>query len=330
MNLEPKDLKAAAKGIKLSDNEKAEILSACNSFKMPKKKYGKVIAAVAAVAIVSVLAVAVAPSFMHKKNEESFNYACADEACQDINAEAENAGAEDEKASKDKLPKESGLAEESVKDNSVAETHPTKKSVNDLFEDGNGCCVTQYSMGGDSNGLCIPFRPEYSARERVSIMGEKLTDEEAAEYFKTNKNAITSSLSSSGVNADDIQISEKGYSHLSYTGAEDKLLELNQNYRDYLVYNGKKLIAIVTLVKENGKIYDNISFGAKWYDSFNKKLNEHKGEKLTFLYAGSIEIVVAPDGDCFCPMGWDVSDYMEGIDDPYKFFYAHEQCIYIP
>lgn len=329
MNLEPKDLKAAAKGIKLSDDEKAEILSACSGYKMPKRKYGRVVAAVAAVAIISVLAVAVVPSFMPKKNEK-FNYACADEACQDINGEAENAGSEDGKATKDKLPKEVELAEESIKDNSAEENQPTKKSANDLFENGGGFAVTQYSMGGDSNGLCIPFRPEYSPKEKVSINGERLTDEEAAEYFKANKNAIASSLSSSGVNADDIQIAEKGYSHLSYTGAEDKPLELNQNYRDYLVYNGKKLVAIVTLVKENGKIYDNISFGAKWYDSFNKKLNEHKGEKLTFLYAGSIEIVVAPDGDCFCPMGWDVSDYMEGIDDPYKFFYAQEQCIYIP
>ena len=175
-------------------------------------------------------------------------------------------------------------------------------------------------------GWAIPALP--SDRE-IKVTGEMITDEEAQKYFRKNQNSIVSALTSSGVSSNSIKISNKGYGHVNYNGEEGKNFEVRQNYRDYLVYNGNELIAIITLWKENGEIFDTTSFGAKWFNDYNEYLQNHAGEKLVYVYAGWLEIIIAPDNTYFNPMGHDVSAYLEGIDKPYEIFY-HETATYIP
>ena len=74
---------------------------------------------------------------------------------------------------------------------------------------------------------------------------------------------------------------------------------------------------------------DSIAFGAPWFDSFNKKLIAHKGEKLIFVWAANAEIIIAPDGSYFSSVGNDVSHYMEGLENPYEFFFT-DLAVYIP
>ena len=58
-------------------------------------------------------------------------------------------------------------------------------------------------------------------------------------------------------------------------------------------------------------------------------LKAHKGEKLLYVYAGWMEIVITPDGKCYNPQGSDVSAYMEGVENPYAYFY-NEAATYTP
>lgn len=183
-----------------------------------------------------------------------------------------------------------------------------------------------YSGGDIRDGWFIPALP---FDREIKLTGEAITEEEAQEYFNKNKNIIIGSLSSSGVAADAIKISDKGYCHVNYNGEEGKSFEVRQNFRDYLVYNGNKLVAIITLFKENGEISATPSFGAKWFDNYNSYLNSHKGEKLVYVYAGWFEIIIAPDNTYFNPMGYDASMYLEGVENPYDIFY-HEAATYIP
>ena len=181
--------------------------------------------------------------------------------------------------------------------------------------------------GGDrSEWLNIPILPR---EKKIELVGDELSDEEAQSYFTENRNSIVNSLCASGVTADSIRISDKGYCHITYNGILGEGFEIRQNSRDYLVYNGDKLVAIITLYKENGVVSNTISFGAKWFDKYNNYLKQHKGEKLVYAYAGWFEIVVAPDNTYFNPMGYDVSPYLEGTDEPYKWFY-HELNSYTP
>ncbi len=178
----------------------------------------------------------------------------------------------------------------------------------------------------------LPFDPATGERlTEIVTTGEPLTDEEAAAYFAQNGAHLTTSLAASGVPTDKLRISEKGYGHVSYSGVEGERLEWRQNFRDYLVYNGDELIAIVTLVKENGQIYDTPAFGAPWFSTYEKILNEHRGEELVYVYAGMAELILAPDGSAYAPIGPGVRPeiYLEGVDDPYHLFYT-PGAVYVP
>lgn len=173
-----------------------------------------------------------------------------------------------------------------------------------------------------SGGWCIPARPDAAgAKAGVKTVGEKITDAEAKAYLHENT-WIGSALTASGVQADEITYSETGYCHVSYDGVEGKPLEVRQNFRDYLAYNDGRLIAIITITKENGKLSATPAFGGPWFDEYDAFLRAHKGEKLLYVYAGWMEIVITPDGKCRNPQGADVSAYTEGLDDPYAYFYS--------
>lgn len=181
--------------------------------------------------------------------------------------------------------------------------------------------------GGDySNWFNIPALP---FEEGFELTGEELTDTEAQAYFEENSESIINSLAASGVSADAIKIAEKGYCHVNYNGTEGKRLEIKQNFRDYLVYSNDELISIITLYKESGAIYCTPSFGAPWFADFNAYLQQHKGEELIFVYAGFMEIVIAPDNTFRNPMGYEIAPYFEGIEKPYEVLY-HEKAVYVP
>lgn len=175
------------------------------------------------------------------------------------------------------------------------------------------------------NNFCIPLVP---FDKSFKLTGETITEEEAEKYLNENKKRIISSLASDRVSVDSIRFSD-GYRYVSYTGAEGESFKINQSNIDYLVYNGDKLVAIVTLMKYNGELSDSIAYGARWFEGYNKFLQSHKDEKLVNVWALNCHIIVAPDNTCFNPMGVDVSGYVEGIENPYELFY-HEYAIYVP
>jgi len=181
--------------------------------------------------------------------------------------------------------------------------------------------------GGENiGGINIPTLP---ATNEIDLVGDKITEEEAKQYFEETSASIISSLSASGVEADNIRISDTGYCHINYDGTAGKNLEIRQNFRDYLVYNGDRLVAIVTLTKDNGLLSSTPAFGGEWFDDYNEFLKQHEGQKLVYLYAGWMEIIIAPDNTCTNPMGLDVSEYLKGIEDPYKWFY-NKAAVYTP
>lgn len=185
------------------------------------------------------------------------------------------------------------------------------------------------SFGSDGEIVGGWFIPAIPGDGNFELTGEVITDKEAREYFDENKNSIIAGLSASGVSSDSIKISEKGYCHIYYHGEEGKSFEIRQNSRDYLVYNGDNLVAIINLNKENGEIFNTPSFSAQWFDDYNAYLQKHKGEKLVYAYAGWFEIIIAPDNTYYNPIGLDASLYLQGVENPYEMFY-HEAAVYTP
>lgn len=201
--------------------------------------------------------------------------------------------------------------------NDIPTTNTPQNETPSVDGDGIG-----YGVGG----FMIPALPQ---NNNITFTGEKITDDEAKAYFSENYVSIVGAFLANGVSADNIKISEHGYCHISYDGTEGKGLEVRQNFRDYLVYNGDSLIAIMTLTKENGEISNTPSFGAPWFDSYNKYLQNHAGQELIYVYAANTEIVIAPDGSYVNPIGYDVSDYLNPVKNPYEWFY-NENAVFVP
>lgn len=203
-------------------------------------------------------------------------------------------------------------------------------------------------FGGQSMIAAIP------KNNRTQVIGEKITEEEARDYFTKNAASLESSLAASGVEIAEIWydgaesnfmgtvlcakgslLFKKGYCHVSYDGNTDESkpgLTVKQNFMDFHVYNAGRLVAIVTLVKENGLIYGTPAFGAPWFDSFDKALQKYAGKKVLFLYAGAMAFAIAPDGKVIHPQGYESSVRDSGLDkfpNAYQWFY-NEQCVYTP
>ena len=179
------------------------------------------------------------------------------------------------------------------------------------------------SYGGGTAWFSIPRLPEDRS---IEVTGETLTDAEAAAYFRENLGWISDSVGAGG-----LRVEEKGYCHVAYYGVEGRPFELKQNFRDYLAYDGGRLAAILTLVKEDGKISCTPAFGAPWFESFDALLKKHAGQTLVFVYAGQTELAVAPDGEYFRTTGGELPrDFgFETVDDLYGLFY-HERAAYTP
>lgn len=194
--------------------------------------------------------------------------------------------------------------------------------ITEKFADGGN-----YAEGFAPPGhyFCIPIVP---FDRSFKLTGEVITEEEAQKYLSENKRRIAASLGADNVSVDSIRFSD-GFRYVSYTGREGESFTINQGNIDYLVYNGDKLIAILTLMKVNGELSDSTAYGARWFERYNNFLQSHKGEELVNVWALNCHIIVAPDNTCFNPMGADVSGYVEGIENPYEVYY-HENAVYVP
>lgn len=155
----------------------------------------------------------------------------------------------------------------------------------------------------------------------ITIEGDEITDEEAAEYLKENTSDIKSLLD---MTAEITFLG--GYCHITY---DDNAFKLRQGYRDYLIYSGDKLVGIITIYKEKGEMQYTLSCEANWFEKYEAYLKAHKGEKLLYFYIGMQEVIISPDGTYFNPIGYDVSNYFENITEPYKQLY-NDKAIFIP
>lgn len=207
--------------------------------------------------------------------------------------------------------------------------------------------------GGNYGTVNIAAIPK---NNRKKIVGEKITEEEARDYFTKNAASLQSSLIASGVEIAEIRyetaeydftdpvlcakgslLFKKGYCHISYDGNVDESqpgLTIKQNIMDFQVFNAGNLVAIVTLVKENGLIYSTPAFGAPWFRDFNNFTQKYQGKKLLYIYAGAMEYVITPDNNVVNAQSLTDNNLsqnivkdsgLESMKDPYSWFYD-EQC----
>lgn len=305
----------------IADIDDDLIEEASNAGKIKRFSPIKIIAAAACVAVCAVTAIGISDAM---KSEPQSEAAVENESETVFNDNMKPVNAEELITETETIPACSPETE-----GEIGNTAKSGESSSDAYRSAESATAAESGQEETDSDIfgyfCIPAIP---ASNEVIVSGEQFTDAEAKAYFDKNKASVVSSLSLSGVPSDKIRISENGYSHISYDGSDIKALSLRQNYRDYPVYNGDKLVAIITLIKENGGISCYPAFGAPWFDDCNAFLQNHKGQEMVYVYALNNEIIIAPDGSCYT-VADDASLYLEGLENPYEFFY-NEKAVYIP
>lgn len=132
-----------------------------------------------------------------------------------------------------------------------------------------------------------------------------LTVEEANAFMNERLPAYREELKASGLVFHDLRFAPDGYSHVR-TG--DSGNELIMNARDFLLYDGDELVAIVNVIKEPDRISGGVAFGGPWYSEYQAFLEAHKGEALVYLYVGDVDAILTPDGQIFTATGTEISD----------------------
>lgn len=155
-----------------------------------------------------------------------------------------------------------------------------------------------------------------------------LTVEEANAFMNERLPAYREELRASGLVFDDLHFAPNGYSHVR-TG--DSGNELILNARDFLLYDGDKLVATVTVIKEPDRISGGVSFGGPWYPEYQAFLEAHKGEALVYLYVGDVDAILTPDGQIFTATETDISDSIVQEEQArYYEFFRFEENTYTP
>ena len=186
------------------------------------------------------------------------------------------------------------------------------------------------SFGGTQNDD-LPITVERLQTELgVARRNETLNEATAQQYIAENRDDILYSLSMSGVPTDgSVTISDYGYTHLNLVGG-GTWKELATDFRDYLIYNDDRLIAILSLWIMDGEVHASPAFGAPWFDDYNAFLQRHRGEALAFVYVGMLEAVVTPQGEVLSPMGLDLSDrFPDSANGNYYDYVAYPENTYL-
>ena len=164
--------------------------------------------------------------------------------------------------------------------------------------------------------------------EELTIIGDeyKFTDNEIVEYLSNAKEAIMNDLKASGINVSRLTIKEKGYSHIR-TGDDGNSIAVN--WRDYLAYDGDKLVAIIQVTKEETGIKHFVLFGAQWFSHYNELMQQNSGVELVYIYIGDVEAFITPNNEVIPLMDVDISSTLEPNKEYYEFFKT-QYNVYIP
>ncbi len=184
------------------------------------------------------------------------------------------------------------------------------------------------ASGGETDNLPITIE-RLQTELGVGRRNETLDAATADRYIAENKASIVEGLSMSGVPmSGNVTISDKGYTHLNLSGG-GTWKELATDFRDYLIYNDDRLVAILTLWIENGVVHASPAFGGPWFNSFDQFLQQHKGEALAFVYVGMQEYVVTPRGEIINPLGLDARERFPDSGNYYTYL-AYPENTYTP
>lgn len=162
----------------------------------------------------------------------------------------------------------------------------------------------------------------------------ELSLSEAVSYLESAKAGIINELTASGVHTGDFHFSPWGVSILR-SGNKGNTMAVD--WKQFLAYDGEKLIAIIDLCKDGSGVHHYVAFGGPWFESYDAMLKAHAGEELVMIYVGDVQAVVTPDNEVLSIVavveGTDSDGHFrESIEEgkDYYHYFKREQNTFIP
>lgn len=183
-------------------------------------------------------------------------------------------------------------AERKTEQNTDVVSTPKKESGTPSADGGSeavygGVYANNYLSSKNISGLC------------VKIKGTGITDDELEKYIKENAKSIVSGIafdSKYGGNGE-YKICTKGYSHLT---TDENGLWINIDFVDCIITKNGKIVGIVTVFKDNGKLHNSVAYGGAAFGNLQKAFDENPGKELVFVYDGMTpEILISPDNKMY-------------------------------
>lgn len=154
----------------------------------------------------------------------------------------------------------------------------------------DGGSSTLITGGVDSNASLFP-------KGEFTRTGSAFTDEEIASLLDREKSIIANYVASETKDlGGELRISQKGY---CYVQAYGNTIALDSMTLPVFTADNR-IVGEVQLFRVDGEVHYSVAAGGPSWDRLTDIIAEHQGEKLAFVYVGSLIVdVIAPDNTVY-------------------------------
>lgn len=137
----------------------------------------------------------------------------------------------------------------------------------------------------------------YISGINIALKGETITDAELKAYIKKNAEFMVASVAFD-LGKGEYRVCTKGYSPLTVSTKEG--LFINTGFVDCPITKDGKIVAVVTVYKNNGVLYDSVAYGGRGFATIQRAFEENPDEDLVFIYVNEVpEVIITKENKMY-------------------------------
>lgn len=137
----------------------------------------------------------------------------------------------------------------------------------------------------------------YISGVNIALKGETITDAELKAYIKKNAEYMVASVAFD-LGKGEYRVCTKGYRPLTVS-AQDGLF-INTGFVDCPITKDGKIVAVVTVYKDNGVLYDSVAYGGNGFATIQRAFDENPDEDLVFIYVNEVpEVIITKENKMY-------------------------------
>ena len=137
----------------------------------------------------------------------------------------------------------------------------------------------------------------YISGVNIALKGETITDAELKAYIKKNAEYMVASVAFD-LGKGEYRVCTKGYRPLTVSTKDG--LFINTGFVDCPITKDGKIVAVVTVYKDNGVLYDSVAYGGRGFATIQRAFDENPDEDLVFIYVNEVpEVIITKENKMY-------------------------------